>query len=296
MTHSNPFAQPYALHCWQLRCTTITPNLLDELQEHQAVTAVSQPLLHQPDILHYYCDASYAEQAMRDHIAYAAMVCGVSIVIEHIADVVMQDWVAQTQANFPKMRVGRFHIIGSHHTAQHRNNTLVLDAGAAFGTGEHATTTGCLQAIDLLLKQRRFHNVLDMGCGTAILGMAMACATPATVLAVDNDAVAVRVAEENIAKNQLSLQMKALCSEGFKDARIAEAGAYDMIIANILARPVRAMAGDIAKVTARDAAIILSGFYMRDVAFVMSRYRQYGMKLCRIIENNGWAALILHSM
>ena len=266
MIQANPFAQPYALQCWRLSCPHITPNLLDELQEHEAVTAVSQPVLHEPNVMHYYCDASFSEAEMRRHIEYVAAICNVDIVIEAIADVVMQDWVAQTQANFPKMRVGRFHIIGSHHKAQHRNNTLVLDAGAAFGTGEHATTTGCLQAIDMLLKQRRFHNVLDMGCGTAILGMAVACASPARVLAVDNDAVAVRVAQEN------------------------------MIIANILARPVRQMAGDIARVAAQDAAIILSGFYIRDVAFVTSRYREYGMKLCTIIENNGWAALILRFM
>ncbi len=293
MTEKNPFAQPEKLQCWHLHSANISPNLIDELQAHDAVIAISQPALHEPDKLYCYCDSTVASDAINTHICAIAQLCNAAIEIIDITEVQHQDWVAQTQADFPEMQVGRFHVIGSHHRKRQGNYVLHLDAGAAFGTGEHATTSACLRAIDMLMKKQHFSNALDMGCGTAILGMAVAKAQNTHVLAVDNDAVAVSVAQENIHKNALNGTMDALCSEGFKDRTIWQQVPFDLVIANILAKPVRAMAKEIAAVTAADGYIILSGFYVRDVPFVANHYRHFGMKLVKIIKNNGWAALIL---
>ena len=295
MKDKNPFAQPQQLACWQLHCANITPNLIDELHIHEAIIAISQPTLHNPDRLHCYCDSACSEDMLRDYINNVSAICGANIIIENVKTVKQQDWVAQTQADFPQMQVGRFHIIGSHHSAQHGKYCLRMDAGAAFGTGEHATTSGCLQAIDGLLKKQHFHHVLDMGCGTAILGMAVAKAQKAKTVVVDNDDVAVNVARDNIAKNMLSNYVTALCSEGFKDPYIDECAPYDMVVANILAKPVRQMAKDIARIVAKNAAVILSGFYVRDSRYILNYYSYFGMKCEKMIENNGWATLILRA-
>jgi ribosomal protein L11 methyltransferase len=192
--------------------------------------------------------------------------------------------------------LGAFAVLGSHHSDDdlpHGKILVRMDAGAAFGTGEHGTTSGCLLALTHIAKRQRFRNVLDMGCGTAILGMAAAGLHPCRVLVVDNDAVAVRVAKENIVKNRLRSCVDALVSEGFRDPRIAARAPYDVVIANILARPVRQMAGQVAASLAGGGYAVLSGFYARDIAFVLARYRLQGMAVEKTIIRNHWATLVL---
>ncbi len=291
----NPFAQPEQLYSWQCRVSAVSANVLDELSIHDDVYTVSQQVLEDASIVTLHASVGEGDASLLAHIQDVATICGVTIQVNSVEPVIQQDWVAQTQADFPPNRIGRFMILGSHHSdVQPRGVIPVwLDVGAAFGTGEHATTLGCLQAIDRLQKKHDFSNILDMGCGTAILSMAAAKVSHAHVMAVDNDAVAVRVAKENIIDNGLTKQVKVIHSEGFRDRRIHHAAPYDLIIANIFARPVRAMAGDMAHVTAQGSYVILSGFYKRNIAFVMSRYRAYGFVLERAILVNGWATLIL---
>src|SRR5262249_35658064 len=107
-------------------------------------------------------------------------------IIEQLPDT---DWLAQSLRSFPPIEAGRFHLRGSHIKTPLPAGrvSLVVDAGAAFGSGEHGSTMGCLLALDMLLKRRSFHNAVDMGCGTGVLGMALAKARPSRVLAVDID-------------------------------------------------------------------------------------------------------------
>lgn len=298
LKEANPFAQPEVLYSWQLRVSDVSSNLLDELSVHPDIYTVSQQVLEDVSLLTVHASVDGEGAALLAHINNVSALCSVDIKVVSVEPVIQQDWVAQTQADFPPNQIGRFMILGSHHEHITPCGAIAvrLDAGAAFGTGEHSTTSGCLQAIDALLKKRVFTDVLDMGCGTAILGMAVAKASYARVLAVDNDAVAVRVAAENIADNQLDSRMRALCSQGFLDRRIHEAAPYDMVIANILARPVRAMAGDVALTVAQGGYVVLSGFYKRDIPFVMSRYAAHGVVLERAIIVNGWATLILYKV
>ncbi len=203
-----------------------------------------------------------------------------------------RDWVRENQQSFPPIRVGRFFIHGSHHAKRSPGGAAALriDAATAFGTGEHATTHGCLLALDALAKRRRFRRVLDMGTGTAILAMAAARRWACPVLACDIDAGSLEVARENVRGNGLASRIRLLRSDGYRDPAIAR---FDLVTANILARPLAAMAQDLAGSLARDGIAVLSGLLVRQAPLVLAAHRTHGLALRRRIAVDGWATLVL---
>ncbi len=205
------------------------------------------------------------------------------------------DWVKEVQADMPPRRFGRFWVHGSHvDTPPPEGATPIrLDAGLAFGSGEHATTQGCLQAIDQRARRRRFRHVLDMGCGAGMLAIAAAKCWPARVLAVDNDPVAVEVAAENARLNDVGAQVQALLSEGYADPQIRMRGPYDVILANILADPLCDMARDLTQVLAADGIAVLSGLLDRQASRVLAAHYGCGLSLRKRIEIGPWTTLVM---
>lgn len=204
------------------------------------------------------------------------------------------DWVAQSQADFKPMHAGRFYIYGSHIDTKPPTSSipLLMNAGAAFGTGEHATTAGCLTLLsDLPITPKR---VLDMGCGTAILGIAAAKKWPScTLLAADNCPIAVRVSIENCARNHVQHQSRCVVSEGFDSAAVRNSGPYEIILANILALPLIAMAPQLRHACKRGGYIILSGLLTRQEPRVLTRYRAQGFRFVKAVRHDGWSALLM---
>lgn len=166
-----------------------------------------------------------------------------------------------------------------------------IDPGAAFGTGTHATTSGCLEAIETLGKKHVFKRPLDVGAGSGILAIAMAKLWHIPILGSDIDPVAVRVAKQNARYNGVERLVEFRCGPGF-DA-VADTARYDLIVANILARPLTAIAPDLGRHLVRGGYAVLSGLLVRDERFVVAAYMAQGLKLTRRIVRGDWATLVL---
>lgn len=229
-------------------------------------------------------------------LAVLEMAFGDAVAMPAVARVEQQDWVATVQAQFPPLVVGRFYVHGTHVTepAPVGALPLMLNAGAAFGSGEHATTTGCLLALERVMCGRKFENILDMGTGSGILAMAAARLNPAVrILAVDIDPVAVRVARANVKNNRCTRQIRALAGEGYRAREVQSAAPYDLILANILARPLVMYAPALAGVLRPGGVAILSGLLAHQERRVMAAHFMQGLRLRRRVAIGGWHTLVL---
>jgi ribosomal protein L11 methyltransferase len=206
-----------------------------------------------------------------------------------------QDWVRASLEGLRPVRAGRFLVHGAHDRASVRPNDLPIEieAALAFGTGHHGTTLGCLRALVSELKRRRPRHVLDVGTGTGILAFAAAKALRRPVVAGDLDAEAVRTARENARANGLGPYLKLYHAAGTRHRLADRPRAFDLVFANILARPLRLLAPSLSAVVAPGGALVLSGLIARDVPGVLSTYRHQGFSLVRRGEIEGWVALVL---
>lgn len=205
------------------------------------------------------------------------------------------DWLAQSLRSFPPIDAGRFHLRGSHIRTPRPPGrvTLVVDAGAAFGSGEHASTKGCLLALDVLLKRRNFTNVLDMGCGSGILALAVAKSIPARVLATDIDAGAARIAAGNARRNGAAKRVRAAASDGYKSRLIRKSAPFDLVLANILARPLARMATPLARHLAGGGIVVLAGLLRRQERLVLAAHRTQGLALIERVRLGDWTTLVV---
>ena len=212
-----------------------------------------------------------------------------------IAPVPAKDWLTASVAGFPPLTAGRFYIHGDHISGPYPagKRRLTVNAATAFGSGEHASTYGCLLALDGLARRARIDRALDMGCGSGILALAIAKVWRATVLAADIDPEAVRVTRANAQANGVAGRIAAVVSEGAGDRRVGSNGPYPLITANILARPLRAMSRDLARLLAPGGTLILAGLLQRQEAMVLTAYRAQGLRLVRRIVRRPWSILVL---
>ena len=206
-----------------------------------------------------------------------------------------RDWVASSLAGLAPVRAGRFLIHGAHdrHKVGASDVGIEIDAGLAFGTGHHGTTRGCLLHFDRLLRRRRPRTLLDVGCGAGVLAIAAAKFLRRKVFLGDIDSVAVDVANVNARLNGVGQWCKAAVSRGVENRLLREGAPYDVVFANILAKPLRLLAPSLAAITAADGEAIVSGLLLSDVPGVLASWRAQKFFLVEQINLEGWAALRL---
>ena len=203
------------------------------------------------------------------------------------------DWVAKSLQGLPPVRAGRFFVFGAHDTGRAPVNAvnLRIEAGAAFGTGHHGTTAGCLMAIDRLVRSRPVLNALDIGTGSGVLAIAIAKTAKAPVLASDIDPVAVRIARENVRLNGVARYVRTVAAANLTKGVFALRTPFDLIVANILAGPLVALAPAIAAKLASGGTVILSGLLPGQRARIVAAYRGQRLALVRSAVLDGWLTL-----
>jgi ribosomal protein L11 methyltransferase len=292
MRMRNPFMQPPR----PVQLTVeATPAQLDiiELRMEEVALAITRPL--DPVVAHLVLLVDAAQQgeveALVLHIEPSARMRSMLL-----ADI---DWVSQVQKDFPPFVLGPFYVHGSHAKQSVPRNffPLLIDAVAAFGTGEHATTAGCLLALQgIRKKQKNTRSVLDVGCGTAILAIGAARLwKSARITACDNDPVAVRVSRINLKANRIASRAQAWVSDGYRDRHIQRVGQQPVIVANILAKPLMHMARDASRQLAPGGRLVLSGLLNSQEAMVLSAHRMQGLYLEKRIRRGKWSVLVLRN-
>jgi ribosomal protein L11 methyltransferase len=209
-----------------------------------------------------------------------------------------RDWVKATLEELVPVRAGRFIVHGHHDRARIPPNKIgiEIEAALAFGTGHHGTTRGCLLLLDSVLKAYRPRRVLDLGTGTGVLAIAAARALQIKVLASDIDPLSVRVAHENARLNGTGDLVETIRAVGFAAPDFAQRGPFDLVLANILANPLRQMATAMATHLAPSALIILSGLLPHQAQSVIAAYRARGLVLKRHIQIEGWSSLLMRKV
>ncbi|MCB1369450.1 MAG: 50S ribosomal protein L11 methyltransferase [Rhodobacteraceae bacterium] len=213
-----------------------------------------------------------------------------------LAPVGSRDWLAQVRAGLTPVEAGRFVVYGSHDRERIPSNRigLEIEAALAFGTGHHESTRGCLLALDGLAREGwGFRNVADIGCGTGVLAMAAARVWSCRATASDMDALAVETARANIAANRLGGRILCAVATGFAAPVVRARGPYDLLLANILAGPLKRLAPEMARHAAPGAVLVLSGILSRQAAGVEAVYRGWGFARRRRYALGSWSTLVL---
>ena len=209
-----------------------------------------------------------------------------------------KDWVKATLEELVPVRAGRFVVHGHHDRSKVPSNKLgiEIEAALAFGTGHHGTTRGCLLLLDHVLKARHPARVLDLGTGTGVLAIAAAKALQVNVLASDIDPLSVRVARDNARLNTTGNLVETIRATGFSAPQFAKHGPFDLVLANILANPLRQMATPMARHLAPSALVILSGLLPYQAQGVIAAYRARGLVLLRHLRIEGWSSLLMRNV
>jgi len=219
----------------------------------------------------------------------------VPLTIEAIPE---KDWLQENRNNFPALEIGRFYIHSSHLPPSRRHNfSLRLNAATAFGSGEHATTSGCLTALQDLAKCKKISNALDMGCGSGILALTMASLWRAPVVASDIDPEAMRVTARNARNNHLHTLIRATSGTGYASPAVQNNAPYDLIVSNILANPLCKLAPSLSSALRPKQRgggnIVLSGLLVKDGAKVIAAHRRFGFKPVKRYIEDGWLTLCM---
>lgn len=237
---------------------------------------------------------AYAETEA-DAESCAVLICEVAPelnpVIEALAD---RDWVTLSLEGLPPVRAGRFIVAGSHALTETSpgKTGILIEAGPAFGTGHHGTTLGCLLGYEHVLRSGVPAKVLDVGTGSGVLAIAAIKTGTQRAIGTEVDQQSVVVANENAAKNDIGRRFKTYHTRGATNRVIQTAAPYDLIFANILARPLIGLAPSLVPMLARRGHIILSGLLTRQEPLVKAAYAGRGLTLEKRIRRDGWSTLV----
>ncbi|MEL7231426.1 MAG: 50S ribosomal protein L11 methyltransferase [Pseudomonadota bacterium] len=237
-----------------------------------------------------YAESEEAAQACVNLIAEVAP--GLNAIVEALED---RDWVTLSLEGLPPVKAGRFIVAGSHALAKSApgKTDILIEAGPAFGTGHHGTTLGCLLGYEQVLRSGVPKRVLDVGTGSGVLAIAAIKTGAKRAIGTEIDLQSVHVANENAAKNQTGHRLKTYHTRGGL-CRIARTSApYDLVFANILARPLIGLSHDVARVTNKGGHVILSGLLNHQAPLVRNAYTGRGLSLVKRIRKDGWTTLVL---
>jgi ribosomal protein L11 methyltransferase len=209
-----------------------------------------------------------------------------------------KDWVKASLDALAPVAAGRFVVHGQHDRARVPPNKLAIEieAALAFGTGHHGTTRGCLLLLDEVMRAHMPRRVLDLGSGTGVLAIAAAKALRRRVLASDIDPQAVQVARDNARLNGVGNLVETVCATGFAAPAFAARAPFDLVLANILANPLRHLATPLAQHLAPGAMVVLSGLLPHQAQSVIAAYRARGLVLIRHQIVEGWSSLLLRNV
>jgi len=217
--------------------------------------------------------------------------------------VIEENWVAASQKLLQPINAGRFYLYGAHDdgTIPRNKIAILMEAGQAFGRGSHETTNGCLLALSDLSLDNNPDLILDLGCGSGVLAIAAAKQWNTRVIASDIDPIATLTTDDNIIANNVNLiapetkthGIATVTCDGFQNPVIGETGPYDLIMANILALPLKRLAPDIAANLGDDGMIILSGLLDSQESMVLIAYEREGLVLKKRYCINEWHTLVL---
>src|ERR1700709_2658321 len=268
-------------------------DLLNEsLDDDQAAVAAYERLDGRWDISVHFAEPP-DQASIRELVVLAAN----ADIAQHITfdTVEAKDWVKASLEDLVPVPAGRFIVHGRHDRARIPANKLgiEIEAALAFGTGHHGTTRGCLLLLDSLLRARSPRRVLDLGSGTGVLAIAAARAQRQRVLASDIDPVSVRVARDNARLNGVGNLVEAICATGFSAPQFAARKPFDLVLANILANPLRQMATPMAGHLAPSALVILSGLLPHQAQGATASHRARGLMLRRHLKIDGWSSLLM---
>jgi len=205
------------------------------------------------------------------------------------------DWVARSLEGLKPVRAGRFFVHGAHDRRKRHSGELAIEieAGLAFGTGHHGTTAGCLEMLEKVVRREHPRNALDLGTGSAVLAIAVARLAHIRVLATDIDPVAVRVAAANARLNHVKALVETVTAPGFHHPIFGKRAPFDLIVANILARPLMRLAPQMAQHIALGGSIVLSGILERQRDAVVSAYVGQNFRHVRTLHREGWVTIHL---
>jgi ribosomal protein L11 methyltransferase len=266
--------------------------LTESFFEGQAAIAAFEGASGRWDITVHFAEAP-DQAAIRELVGLAA---GSDVARDITFDTVeAKDWVKASLEELVPVRAGRFVVHGQHDRAKIPSNKLgiEIEAALAFGTGHHGTTRGCLLLLDHVLKAHRPRRVLDLGTGTGVLAISAAKALHGPVLASDIDPSSVQVARENARLNRAANLVQTIRATGFSAPQFGKRGPFDLVLANILANPLRQLATPMARHLAPSALIILSGLLPHQASGVVAAYRARGLVLLRHLRIEGWSSILM---
>ena len=279
---------------WKLYLTTTA---LDEAEAQleeigalaQAITPLGEPQMPAAKRPHLI-EAYFTHQPIIDEIA--------KILPPHSdlsVEVLPQlDWVSESQKGLPPVHVAPFFVYGSHDVDACPKSAIGIEinAGEAFGSGHHETTSGCLAMIAGLLKRTRPHKILDVGTGSGILAIALAKKLKTPIIATDIDPIAIKVTQDNARLNHVHPLIHAQCGDGLDAALIRAHAPFELILANILAEPLCVMAPDFARHLTRNGFLIVSGLLKNQERAVRANMRAHGLMLKNKQINEEWVTLL----
>jgi ribosomal protein L11 methyltransferase len=250
------------------------------------------PNTNLPWLVEIYFASPPREEAMRDMLR---PIVGPQADTAPFDQVTQKDWVKASLEGLNPVRAGRVLVHGSHDRDQLRANdiSIEIEASLAFGTGHHGTTAGCLLALNDVLKVRRPIRALDVGTGTGILALALALHVKRKVVAGDIDAEAIHVSRANARLNRAVHLLDLYVAPGVRHATANRVRHFDLVMANILARPLMRLSVAITRVMVGHGTLILSGLLIKDVPGVLAAYRMQGLTLVKHSQREGWATLVL---
>ena len=230
-------------------------------------------------------------------LVLAAALSGVEVAMER-SPTEAEGWLARNLEEFPEQLIGRrFAVRGGHETASpvSGRHTLTIDAGLAFGSGEHGSTRGCLAALEYVAHHDP-RRILDLGTGSGILAMAAAKLLRRPVIATDIDPWSVRVTQQNATLNGVGRLVRVSLADGWKTAATRAGAPYDLVFANILARPLCAMARPLAQHLAPGGRAILAGLLATQERMVLAAHRRQGLMLERRFPEGQWTTLLVRKI